>query len=72
MGKPYELIFVDDGSQDESGTFLKSVCEKHPNVNVITLRRNFGPNHQVNDDDDDHDGPDHVAQYLIDLSRHVL
>lgn len=42
MGKPYELIFVDDGSQDESGTFLKSISETHSNVNVITLRRNFG------------------------------
>ena len=42
MGKPYELIFVDDGSQDGSGALLKSLCEKYPNVNVITLRRNFG------------------------------
>ena len=40
--EPYELIFVDDGSQDGSAAFLKSVCDASSHVKVIRLRRNFG------------------------------
>lgn len=42
MDKTYELIFVDDGSQDGSGAFLESICDASANVKVIRLRRNFG------------------------------
>ncbi len=37
-GLPFEIIFVDDGSKDETGRILKSL---HP-VKVIRLRKNFG------------------------------
>ncbi len=37
----YELIFVDDGSEDKSGVILKHMAE-NPKVKVITLSRNFG------------------------------
>ncbi len=38
----YEVIFVDDGSTDESLDKLKLVATDHPRVMVIELRRNFG------------------------------
>lgn len=40
--KKYEIIFIDDGSSDDS---LKKLCEfqkQDPNVTVIKLARNFG------------------------------
>lgn len=40
----YELIFVNDGSQDETGTMLRDLA-KHPNVKVLNFSRNFG--HQL-------------------------
>ena len=41
----YEIIFVDDGSQDTSYSFLQSLTEKDSGVKVIRLSRNFG--HQL-------------------------
>ena len=42
MGKPFEIIFTDDGSRDRSLTILKSLAEEHPGVKVIELNGNFG------------------------------
>ena len=38
----WELIFVDDGSQDGSFDVLKTICRREPRVKVVKLRRNFG------------------------------
>lgn len=38
----YELIFVDDGSTDESWKVMSSLSQHNPNVRGIRLRRNFG------------------------------
>lgn len=39
----WEIIFVDDGSTDESFDALKSLVEKDPeHVRVVSFRRNFG------------------------------
>jgi len=38
----YELIFVDDGSQDASITILKALAQQDPHVKVISFSRNFG------------------------------
>ncbi len=38
----YELIFVDDGSIDETLEVVKSLCSNKPNVFYIELSRNFG------------------------------
>lgn len=39
----WEIIFVDDGSQDKSLTVLKELAQKDPvHVRVIAFRRNFG------------------------------
>lgn len=38
----YEVIFVDDGSKDNSFNVLKEAALKNPNIKVIRLRRNYG------------------------------
>lgn len=39
----WEIIFVDDGSQDSSLSVLKTLAEKDPDhVRIIVFRRNFG------------------------------
>jgi len=40
--QPYELIFVDDGSSDDSLAKLKRIAAASPEVKVIALARNFG------------------------------
>src|SRR5213596_1628270 len=42
LTRPYEVIFVDDGSRDQTGKFLDEICEKDARVSVVRLRRNFG------------------------------
>lgn len=41
-GRPYEVIFVDDGSRDASVQRLRDVAESDGNVLVVQFRRNFG------------------------------
>jgi len=38
----YEVIFVDDGSQDKSWQVLKKIKVKYKNVKIIKFTRNFG------------------------------
>ena len=40
--KPYEIIFINDGSKDDTLSRLAAIAEKDPHVFVINLRRNFG------------------------------
>lgn len=43
MGVPWELILVDDGSQDDSPEKIRGIVKKHPDhVSAVILRRNFG------------------------------
>ena len=42
IGEPYELVFVDDGSKDDSFKVLSEIYEHDRRVNLIRLRRNFG------------------------------
>jgi len=41
----YELIFVDDGSTDKTADLVKELIERDPNVQLISLSRNWG--HQI-------------------------
>jgi len=38
----YEIVFVDDGSEDQSYSILKRIHASYPHVKVIAFRRNFG------------------------------
>jgi len=42
MGEPWELIFVDDGSNDGSADLLDSIAASDPAVKIVHFRRNFG------------------------------
>lgn len=42
LGKPWEIVFVDDGSQDGSLEILRSIAQADSKVKVVQLRRNFG------------------------------
>ena len=38
----YEIIFVDDGSSDNTVNQLRIIQETNPRVRIISLRKNFG------------------------------
>lgn len=42
VGRPSEIIFVDDGSTDGTPAALDRLASAHDGVTVVTLRRNFG------------------------------
>jgi glycosyltransferase involved in cell wall biosynthesis len=42
VGRPYEVIFVDDGSSDGSLEILLDLRDKNPNIKIISFSRNFG------------------------------
>ena len=42
MGRPYEIIVIDDGSQDETFGRLAALQATDPTLVVIRFRRNFG------------------------------
>ena len=42
IGKPFEIIFTDDGSHDRSLSILQGMAGKFPEVRVIEFNGNFG------------------------------
>ena len=38
----YEIIFVDDGSQDNTWTIIENLKQKTPQLRAIKFRRNYG------------------------------
>ena len=42
LGKSFEIIFIDDGSRDDSYAILKKLRAGHGSIRLIRLRRNFG------------------------------
>jgi undecaprenyl-phosphate 4-deoxy-4-formamido-L-arabinose transferase len=42
LALPYEIVFVDDGSTDESPAILKSIHDRDATVRVVRFNRNYG------------------------------
>jgi dolichol-phosphate mannosyltransferase len=42
LGRPFEMIVVDDASRDETLARLRALQETHPGLRVLRLRRNTG------------------------------
>ncbi len=42
VGEPYEMVFVDDGSRDDTYKVLLEIYHHDRRVNLVRLRRNFG------------------------------
>jgi glycosyltransferase involved in cell wall biosynthesis len=42
LGRPYEIIFVDDGSLDRSFAILKDATTRDPHVRVLRFKENAG------------------------------
>ena len=42
IGETYEVVFVDDGSRDQTFTILTDIARQDSHVIVIRLRKNFG------------------------------
>lgn len=42
LGRPYEIIYIDDGSRDQSLSILTSLYDADPAVSVVSFRRRYG------------------------------
>jgi polyisoprenyl-phosphate glycosyltransferase len=43
----YQVILVDDGSNDSSWAVIENICIKQPEIKAIKLSRNFGQHHAI-------------------------
>lgn len=42
LGESYEIVFIDDGSRDQTAELLGQIHQRDPHVVVVRLSRNFG------------------------------
>jgi glycosyltransferase involved in cell wall biosynthesis len=45
IGRPFEIVYVDDGSKDDTASVLTGLHASDPRIRVVRLSRNFG--HQI-------------------------
>ena len=48
-GFSYEIVFVDDGSTDNSWAIIQQLSEANPNVKALRFRRNYGKSPALNE-----------------------
>lgn len=48
LGRPYEIVLIDDGSTDGSAAALDSLADGDPAVKIVHFRRNFGQTAAMN------------------------
>ena len=48
-GFSYEIVFVDDGSTDNSWAVIQKLAEGNPNVRALRFRRNYGKSPALNE-----------------------
>lgn len=41
-GQPFEVVFVNDGSTDDTLELMRDLRARHPNTTIVDLSRNFG------------------------------
>ena len=42
LGRPYEMVFIDDGSRDRTFTILEQIHQQDSRVKVVKFRKNYG------------------------------
>lgn len=42
VGEPYEVVFVDDGSRDDTYVKVKKICKENDEFKLLKFSRNFG------------------------------
>ncbi|HEY1381737.1 MAG TPA: glycosyltransferase family 2 protein [Gemmataceae bacterium] len=42
LGRPYEIVFIDDGSRDSTPELIDAAHQTDPHLSVVHLSRNFG------------------------------
>lgn len=42
LGRSFEVVFIDDGSRDDTAERVRAARERDPRVKLVRLRRNFG------------------------------
>ena len=47
-GFSYEVLFINDGSTDDSWNVIKELHDKNPNMKGISFRRNYGKSPALN------------------------
>jgi glycosyltransferase involved in cell wall biosynthesis len=48
IGRPWELVYVDDGSTDDTAAMVAAVAEVEPRVRLVRQRRNLGLTEALN------------------------
>ena len=48
-GYSYEIVFVDDGSTDNSWAVIQGLAQANPNVKALRFRRNYGKSPALNE-----------------------
>ena len=83
-GYSYEIVFVDDGSTDNSWHIIQELSKQNPNVKAIRFRKNYGKSPALNEgfklvqgdvvitmDADLQDSPDDIPELYKMLKKDV-